>query len=349
MKKTVSLLACLFLGFGQCFAEGNITFKEVSYDFGKISASGGPVTHVFEFTNNHSTPLVVTNVKASCGCTTPSYTKEPIETGKSGEITVTFNPAGYNSNFHKSVTVSTNHEPNVQLQISGTVIGEPVKRDTTAEYPIGFGIYRVKKQEINFGTIAPKETKSVRLEVFNNSDKPISQQAAKIPKYLNVTFGEEPLGAKKESTVNITFSAANAGYGHIKGNLELIIDGKTQQFPYTATVADKVSDLTPEKKKAAGKINFSVNEIRFESLKKSNSQTLKISNSGQSTLTVHKIQSGDSRITLSKTAFSIKPGEIVSVVITADKKIKEAIATNISIFSDAPNKPVAEIQITGNP
>ncbi|MDR1561649.1 MAG: DUF1573 domain-containing protein [Dysgonamonadaceae bacterium] len=347
MKQTVLFFVCLALGIGACLAEEGIKFKELSYDFGKIAESEGPVTHVFEFTNNYSTPLVITKVNTTCGCTTKSHTKEPVEPGGSGNITVTFNPKGYSLSFRKSITVSTNHESNIQLLISGTVVRE---RNMIEEYPIAIGDYRIKKQEINFGTLAPNGTRSVRLEVFNNSsDKPISQQANKTPKYLNVAFGEEPLGAKKESTVDITFHPSNAGYGHIKDSLELIIDGKSKYFPYTVTVVDKDLNLSAEQKKAAGKINFSANEINFENLKKSRSQTIRISNSGQSVLKVHKIQVNDPRITISKSTFSIKPDEIFDLTVTANKKIKEAFTTNISVFSNAPNKPLSEIKITVNP
>jgi hypothetical protein len=67
-------------------------FKEETWDFGSIP-QGTPVTHVFNFDNAGKEPLVISQATASCGCTTPEWTKEPVLEGKSGAVKVTFNAA----------------------------------------------------------------------------------------------------------------------------------------------------------------------------------------------------------------------------------------------------------------
>ena len=105
-----------------------ITFKEISYNFGTIKESKGPVTHKFEFTNTGNKPLILTNVTASCGCTRPEYPTKPIKPGKKGTIKVTFSPIGRAGAFKKTVKVKTNgREPRSVLQIQGTII--PAKRE----------------------------------------------------------------------------------------------------------------------------------------------------------------------------------------------------------------------------
>jgi hypothetical protein len=81
---------------------------ETTHDFGKIP-QGKPVTHEFKFTNTGKVPLVLSQVQASCGCTTPDYSKDPIPPGKTGSIKATFN-AGATGPFNKSVTVNANVE-----------------------------------------------------------------------------------------------------------------------------------------------------------------------------------------------------------------------------------------------
>ncbi|HOY96605.1 MAG TPA: DUF1573 domain-containing protein [Catalimonadaceae bacterium] len=81
---------------------------ETTHDFGKIP-QGKPVTHEFKFTNTGKAPLVLSQVQASCGCTTPDYSKEPIAPGKTGTIKATFN-AGAVGVFNKSITVNANVE-----------------------------------------------------------------------------------------------------------------------------------------------------------------------------------------------------------------------------------------------
>jgi hypothetical protein len=70
-----------------------LTFEESSKDFGDIT-QGDKVEHVFKLENTGNAPLVISNVAATCGCTVPSWPKEPIAPGKTAEIKVTFNSAG---------------------------------------------------------------------------------------------------------------------------------------------------------------------------------------------------------------------------------------------------------------
>jgi len=98
-----------------------VTWKEVSYDFGEIK-KGTPVSHDFSFTNTTKQTVLITNVKASCGCTATNYTKTPIKPGETANVTATYNAASAGA-FSKTVTVSLNENevPKV-LTIKGKVI-----------------------------------------------------------------------------------------------------------------------------------------------------------------------------------------------------------------------------------
>ncbi len=116
---------------------GKAVFVTEMHDFGNINESDGPVTFVFEFTNAGTDPLVLKNVQASCGCTTPDWPKGPILPGKKEHIKVTFNPSGRPGNFEKTITVTSDGNPGTQyLRIKGIVISkpqppvQPVKTDT---------------------------------------------------------------------------------------------------------------------------------------------------------------------------------------------------------------------------
>lgn len=95
---------------------------ETTHDFGKIP-QGKPVTVEFKFTNAGKVPLVLSTVSASCGCTTPEWTKDPVAPGKTGTIKATYNAAGVGA-FNKSVTVNANVEGGATyLYIKGEVQG----------------------------------------------------------------------------------------------------------------------------------------------------------------------------------------------------------------------------------
>jgi hypothetical protein len=99
-----------------------ITVDRVLHDFGTISEDGGNVSAIFTITNNTNEAIVLTNVRASCGCTTPSWTKEPIEPGKTGTVTATYSPKGRPGPFEKTVTITTTGNPEkIVVRIKGTV------------------------------------------------------------------------------------------------------------------------------------------------------------------------------------------------------------------------------------
>jgi hypothetical protein len=101
-------------------AKAKIIFESVTHDFGIITV-GGDGNCVFKFNNDGNAPLILSNVQASCGCTTPSWTREPIMPGTSGEIKVHYDTNRLGT-FAKSITVTSNavNSP-IVLRISGEV------------------------------------------------------------------------------------------------------------------------------------------------------------------------------------------------------------------------------------
>ena len=94
-----------------------------TFDFGDIQEADGDATHVFTVMNTGELPLVISRVVASCGCTTPDWTEEPIAPGKTGEIKVTYGASGRPGKFAKTVSVYSNgKEGTYVLTIRGNVI-----------------------------------------------------------------------------------------------------------------------------------------------------------------------------------------------------------------------------------
>jgi hypothetical protein len=128
MKQSIFLLTFLLTG-SVIFAQAptvpvvsKIKFNATEHDFGN-QVQGKPVTYEFEFSNTGTEPVVLENVKASCGCTTPTWTKEPVMPGKKGTIKAQYNMAREGS-FRKSITVTTKDGENIVLYISGNAIAQ---------------------------------------------------------------------------------------------------------------------------------------------------------------------------------------------------------------------------------
>ncbi|GAB4015068.1 DUF1573 domain-containing protein [Spirosoma koreense] len=132
MKKIFSLFVALFVLVAVSYAQkGVMKFTKETHDFGKVE-QGKPVTHVFEFKNTGTDPIVINDAQASCGCTKPSFSREPVLPGKTGSISATYNAASMGQ-FTKTVTVTSNAEAgNVVLYLKGEVVAQKAAETAAA-------------------------------------------------------------------------------------------------------------------------------------------------------------------------------------------------------------------------
>jgi hypothetical protein len=124
MKKIFFLLLTFFQ-LSQAFAQApaeTIRLKETEFDFGKIP-QGKPVYHVFELVNTGTAPMKLDNVSASCGCTTPEWSRDPIPAGGTTLIRVGFN-AATEGPFEKPITITAEGQTK-QVKIKGLVWKAP--------------------------------------------------------------------------------------------------------------------------------------------------------------------------------------------------------------------------------
>ena len=138
MKRIVlltSILLATVTGFAQeemkAKDKGEMKFEHTRHNFGVFAQDTAIVTHEFIFTNVGKSPLIIHQASASCGCTVPEYTLEPIMPGEKGKITVTYNGKGRRPGvFRKSVTIHNNgRQTPIRIYIEGEMIGdeEPIK------------------------------------------------------------------------------------------------------------------------------------------------------------------------------------------------------------------------------
>ncbi|WP_424961706.1 DUF1573 domain-containing protein [Ekhidna sp.] len=112
MKYLASLLLVGFAFFATAQEEEpmtgpKISFTEKSHDFGEIT-QGEKVEHIFEFENVGNEPLIISDVRTTCGCTAPEWPREPVAPGKTAKIKVVFNSAGKMGMQNKVITVMSN-------------------------------------------------------------------------------------------------------------------------------------------------------------------------------------------------------------------------------------------------
>lgn len=355
MKQLILLSAMLF-SMTVMAQQPVITFNETTHDFGKINEADGRVTTVFEFKNEGMIPLVLTNVRASCGCTTPKWTREPIEPGQTGQITVTYNPNGRPGRFQKTVTITSNaSEATIRLYIKGEVIPKPVKQ--TDQYPVKIGNLSVKKKTMNFGAVRKGQKKTLNFQYANTSDKVVKLDISMSQEYyfLKPYVTLKDIQPGQTGMIKVTLESNECEiYGPITAKIYLVVDGKnikTDEYAITfvADIKEDFSQMTVEEMQQAPiselKTNLSLGTIAAG---KKHIGKINISNIGIDPLIVRRAISNDTNISVIPPKTSIKNGRKADIKFEINtNNMKPAHYTrNITIITNDPKKPINQVIVT---
>lgn len=351
MKRVFMSLMMLLAGFAVTFAEDlpEITFETITHDFGTFPEENGKVSCVFEFTNTGKADLVLQKVRASCGCTTPEWTKEPVKPGEKGVVKATYNATGRPGSFSKTITVTSNAGEK-RLSIKGEVI--PKAQKVEDKYPHEFGGLRMMKKNVYFNTIFYPEAKSEVIEVINNSDKEVKVSFQGAPKYISVTPLTLKAGEKGE--LKFVMNTKDAGvWGSFKESINVVVDGKE----YTETsinlygnVAENFSTMTAEEKANAPVLSVG-NSISLGKINTSTTKTYEITvkNDGKSNLIIRAINIDSKNATVTVPSKAIKPGKTGAIRFKLNGnglKIGK-FTQRMTVVSNDPNRSVFVINLNG--
>lgn len=169
----ILLSGVTLLGYGQAVnapEEAVITFEETSHDFGTLDKNA-PAETTFAFTNSSDEPVKLRNVKASCGCTTPAWTKDAVQPGAQGEIKVKYNTSRVGP-FTKSITVYYDSlQKPVVLYIRGKVEEAQAQEAMNYNEVLGGIAFHALSQHV--GTVASDSSAKVDFHLKNVSPNPI--------------------------------------------------------------------------------------------------------------------------------------------------------------------------------
>ena len=354
MKRLILFTAMLFSIVAMA-QQPVITFEKTTHDFGKINEADGRVTTVFEFTNEGMVPLVLTNVRASCGCTTPKWTREPIEPGQKGNITVTYNPNGRPGRFQKTVTVTSNaSEATTKLYIKGEVIPKPVK--PTEQYPVQMGVLRLKKKTLNYGNITKGANKLLEIEYANTTNAPITVDVLTRDqdKHFAPNITKKELQPNETGKLQIALQSNDCPlYGPVNAKMYVVVNGEkkmTEEYDSTmkAELKEDCAKLGVEERQQAPILEVT-NPLQLGTIKagKKFSTKLTLSNVGVNALIVRRIISNDTHLNLVAPKAAIKGGR------KADLKLEvnalELAAGNysrvITIITNDPAHAVVRLRV----
>lgn len=332
-----------------------ITFDKTTHDFGKINEADGRVTTVFEFKNEGMVPLVLTNVRASCGCTTPKWTREPIEPGQTGTITVTYNPSGRPGRFQKTVTVTSNtEEATTRLYIKGEVIPKPAAPAVT--YPVKMGPLSLNKNSLNFGVLIKREGgKMFSIEYANLTDQAIKVQLMTSNEHSYLKPLATLQNVQPGETGKFQFALQTLEcplWGPIEAKVYVVINDQpiyTDEYAITikAELKEDFSKMTVEELQQAPIVEVKIPNLDTLKANKKYNARLTISNAGINPLAIRRIITSDETITITAPKATIKGGrktDINMLINTAGLKPGNYTRT-ITIITNDPKKSVLNLAI----
>lgn len=343
-NKLVFILAGILFAISSISAQNNarISADELIYNFGTIGESDGLASHIFTIKNTGNGPLVITRITASCGCTQPEWTKEPIAPGKTGEVKVTYNPKGRPGPFYKTIAIYSNGKKgSFSLGIKGNVT--PKEAQPILIYPYSIGDLKLQTKNILYSTIRPEETLGEKINLINEGKTSLNIHLGKTPHYLNVVANPTKLAPGETGEISILMNAKEAKR---KGRM-------TAEIPVTV-------ESIGQKKGTEGKLHVAANIIDdFGKLPDKSSfiplvggrvsGTIEITNSGKSPLVIYSVTCEDERVAVSGGKREIKPGTTATFKVTVrPKEIKTKLEALINFVCNDPNGPVRLVKVTAN-
>ncbi len=350
---TVALL--IFLGFNSgAQTTADMAFESMDHDFGKIREDAGPANFNFNFKNTGKVPLVISTVSASCGCTTPEWSKEPVLPGKSGFIKVSYNPLGRPGSFYKTITIVANVPNGSQvLKITGEVM--PKTLTVAEQYPIDLGKIRMLNNNLSFVRIKNNETKKDSLKFINVSGSKLKIGFKGVLAHLSVKAVPETIEPNGTGYLVISFDGSKiTELGFQMSRIYLTFNGE-ENYNYgvnvTATVEEDFSKLSKKELQNAPSIDFNERVYDFGEIMegKKVEYTFKILNKGKSDLQLRSIKASCGCTAANPASNVIKPGASTDLKVVFDSRGKLGLQNKtITIISNDPNQSTTILRVSGN-
>ncbi|MDH6344022.1 archaellum component FlaG (FlaF/FlaG flagellin family) [Parabacteroides sp. PFB2-12] len=362
--KRIMLIVLGIVCFTIAGAQSNAQLKveETTFNFGNINEVDGPVNHVFTIRNTGKKPLVITRVTASCGCTRPEWSKEPIAAGKTGELKITFDPKGRPGPFLKTISIYSNgNKGSYILTIKGNV--KPKSFQPVFTYPYSIGELKLHTKTILYSTIRPEETIVERINLLNDTQQPLTVVLGKVANCFATSVSPEVLkpGETGEITVQLDAKAVKR-MGRITAELPVAVVSIDQKetvgsIQIAANIIDNFNKLTAAEKAQAPVAHLSGTLLEFGQLPTKGSIipliggratiSFDITNTGKTPLQIYSVTSDDERLDISGGRRELKPGATATFKVSVrPKEVKTKLESLINVVCNDPNGPVRLIKVT---
>lgn len=360
MKRILHLIMMLALvlsvssAMAQAKPKSIIKFDKQTHDYGSFKEAAGVQTTSFKFKNEGTVPLILTNVRASCGCTTPKWTREPVAPGATGEIQVSFNPKNRPGSFTKTVTVTSNATVQTTiLRITGKV--EQREKTLAEQYPRQIGPLRVKSNYISFAKINQGEKVTKELELVNDSDEEVEVGFRTVPGHITAVAEPSKIPAKSRGILKVTYDTKMAKtYGFASHRIYLSLNGsKDHKYSVgvSCTIVEDFSHLSAEQLANAPVAAFEPKTHDFGEMKQGDKKdhTFTVTNKGKSELIIRRVRSSCGCTAVAPSKKVIAPGETAPIKVTFDSRGKRGRQSkSITVITNDPKNSTTTLRISSN-
>ncbi len=358
MKRLIFVIITLVIALGVTpsraqFSEATITFDNLNHNFGNIKEEAGVVEHIFTFTNTGTESLLLNNVRSSCGCTIPEWSKEPIAPGKSGTIKVSFNPLRRPGAFRKSITVQSNAKVKTTvLYIVGMV--EPKPKTIADEYPIKMGNIRLSSNHLSVSRILNTEKKSASINIINDSDHNIRITIPDSPEHLTFSVQPETLQPKQKGKIVVDFDATKINdWGFVSSRIYIYLDGAKytgQLIAASGSIEEDFTHLTAVQKANGPKMVLTEETFNFGTITQGAviEHDFSFKNEGKEPLVIRKIRTTCGCTASIPSSMEIAPGGEEKFHVTFNSRAKKGKQLQtITIITNDPNKSTHQLHVAG--
>jgi len=352
MKKIASIIFALVIG-TFATAQPTIQFDETTHNFGEIQEVDGPVNHKFMFTNMGTAPLIVNNVKASCGCTTPGWTREPVLPGKKGFIEAQYNPTNRPGSFRKSLTIYSNSGAgNTAVYIQGNVTPKP--RSLAETLPTKIGTLKMRTRTFNVGNITNNREVQKAFDIYNDGDSPISLVKTEAPDFITITFEPATIAPAQAGKAVVKYDPVKRGeLGYVRDDFVIYTNepaDAAKKLSAIATIREYFPPMSKEDQALAPKLKFEKTVIEFGSVKEGEpvSAEFSFTNTGQSDLNIREVKTNCNCTKTSVESNNVKPGEMGKLFVTFNSDGRKGVQhQQITVFSNDPKGSMQMVALRG--
>jgi hypothetical protein len=333
-------------------AQDPAQFNEKVHDFGEIEESTQPSTYTFSFVNQSTDSLRINSVKASCGCTTPSWTRAYVAPGDTGYLTAAYRTYNRPGSFNKSLRISWSTGQQQVLYIKGSV--NPREKTPKETYPVAVGNLRTKFQAFNIGKFTTEKEITKAFVLYNDSKDTITLQPElhQLPEFLTLSsrFNAIPPQTRLRMSFSIDPSKMDR-FGFLQSGIQLATtDAEVPMKSYLlfTTVEEYFPPMTDEELANAPKLTFDVNAIDFGTVSGTTEieKIITLTNSGKSKLNIRQIDTNCDCVVTGLKKENIAPGKSTNLKIkfVAEERKGRQYKT-ITVFSNDPSNPTQTLSV----